>query len=67
MNIEKTLPMKGIVNAGQLLIQGIGVILPNHVTVRKFGMVKTIAGIIIVLNITLKMRSRPGNSMRAKA
>ena len=65
--MEKTLPMKGIVSAGQLLIHGIGLIRPSQVTVRKLGMIRTMAGIIIVLSMTPKMRSRPGNSIRAKA
>ena len=65
--ILKTLPIKGIVNAGQLSIQGIGPILPNQVTTRKLGMMVTIAGIIIVLSKRPKTTSRPGNLIRAKA
>ena len=59
--------MNGIVNAGQLLIHGIGPILPSQVTVKKLGMIFTIAGIIIVLSSSPKIRSLPGNSIRAKA
>lgn len=67
MKIEKMLPINGMVNDGQLLIQGMVVMRPNQVTVRKFGIVNTMAGIIIVLKSALKIKSRPGNWMRAKA
>ena len=66
-NMEKTLPIKGIVKAGQLFIHLSGPIRPNHVTVRKLGMMITIAGIIMVLNSKVNIMSRPGNLIRANA
>ena len=66
MNMLKTLPMKGTVSAGQLLIQSMGPILPNQVTVRKLGIIVTMAGIIIVLKRIPKIKSRPGKFTREK-
>ena len=62
MNI---LPIKGMVRAGQLLIHFNGPILPNQVTVKKLGMMVTMAGIIIVLNKIPKIKSLPGNLILA--
>jgi hypothetical protein len=50
-----------------LSIQAIGPTLPSQVTVSKFGIIVTIPGIIIELNKTAKIKSRPGNFILAKA
>ena len=60
MNMLNTLPINGMVKAGQLLIHLTDPIRPNQVTVRKFGIIVTIAGIIIVLSRIPKIRSLPG-------
>ena len=65
--IEKALAIKGIVRAGQLLIQGIGPTRPNQVTVRKLGTQTTASGIMKVANNSANRNPLPGNSIRAKA
>ena len=65
--MEKALAMKGMVSAGQLLIQGIGPTRPNQVTVIKFGIQTTASGIISVDNKSVKMKFLPGNRILAKA
>ena len=63
--MENTLPQKGIVNDGQLLIQEQASpqrncpIRPSHVTIKKLGIVITIAGIIMVLNIEVAFLTPP--------
>ena len=59
--------MKGMVKAVQLLIQGMGPMRPNQVTVMKLGTHVTASGSIIVLNNKVNRRFLPGNSMLAKA
>jgi len=62
-----TLPMKGMVRAGQLFTHLMGPTRPSQVTVKKLGMTSTMAGIIMVLSSTPKRISRPGKRIRAKA